>query len=368
MKTNYRLFSIFGIPIYLGWTVFLLPIISIFFFFDPELSTGWWIPAVAFSVIIPVSFTWHELGHAWMVRAFKKTVDSLEISVLGGTTRYAEADLTPKQLAWVYVMGLIHTFILLVIATIPYAMKWVQVPKEMGAQQGWEFFIHITWFINGFIFIFNLIQAQPYDMGKVIFHTIRSVKNDVVAQIWSTRLATIVAIACVGLGLYTSEFMFYLLAAIIFFNSRVKMRVIRGQGNVDEVFQEYQDISNKEMHQSTTQLEKVIREPKVILYSNEFVSRVQEYIKDAVEEVFLVIDAAKKPMGFVWKVGLVDPDRSSLRIEMIMNSWAQPLNEITPLNTEMAIAEMDRIESPMLPIMHHGKLLGVVYKSDLLAE
>ena len=118
MKTSYRLFSLFGIPIYLGWTVLFLPIVSTFFFFDPDLSPGWWIPALAFSIIIPISFAWHEFGHALMVRRFQKVVDFMELSVLGGTTRYREEDLSSRQLAWVHAMGLVHTFFILFLASV----------------------------------------------------------------------------------------------------------------------------------------------------------------------------------------------------------------------------------------------------------
>jgi Zn-dependent protease len=366
MKTSYRLFSIFGIPIYLGWTVLLLPFISTFFFFDPDLAQGWWIPALAFSTIIPLSFAWHEFGHALMVRRFKKTVDFMELSVLGGTTKYSEGDLSSKQLSWVYAMGLVHTFGILALATIPYLLNWVAVPTEFKEEQTWDFFLHLTLFVNSFIFLFNLIPAQPYDLGKVVFYAMKHKRDEGYAQKWSIRLGTLSSIFFIGLGFYTGTFLFFFLSAILFFNSRVKMRVIRRSGNLEQAFQEFEEEKVRENEGEIA--EDLIREPKVTLYTNEFVLRVQEYIRDAVEEVFVVLDPSKKPLGFVQKSGLLDPDQLNQRIETLMQPWAAPLEESFFLTKEFLVQEFNRINSPVFPVIRNGKMVGVVYQNDLNAS
>jgi len=366
MKTSYRLFSVFGIPIYMGWTVLLLPFFSTFFFFDPNLTAGWWIPALAFSIIIPVSFAWHELGHAFMVKRWKKTVDFLELSALGGTTKYQEGDLSSKQLAWVYAMGLVHTFMILALASIPYMLNWVAFPTELKDEQNWDFFLHLTLFVNSFIFLFNLIPAPPYDLGKVLFHVFRHKKNEDFAQMWSTRLGTLASIFFLGVGLYTGSFLFFALAAILFFNSRVKLRVIRHSRNMEEAFQEFEEEKMRENEGEIA--EEFIREPQVTLYSNEFVVRVQEYIRDAVEEVFVVLDPSKKPLGFVEKNGLLDPEKINQRIENIMQPWAAPIEESYFLTKEFLTKEFLRINSPVFPVIRQGKMIGVVYQNDINAS
>ncbi len=366
MKTSYRLFSLFGIPIYLGWTVLFLPIVSTFFFFDPDLSPGWWIPALAFSIIIPISFAWHEFGHALMVRRFQKVVDFMELSVLGGTTRYREEDLSSRQLAWVHAMGLVHTFFILFLATIPYLMGWVAVPNDLQEGQSPEFFLHLTIFVNTFIFFFNLIPAQPYDLGKVVFYAIKHKRDEFVAQKWAVRLGTLTSILFVGIGLYTGSFLFYFLAAILFFNSRVKMRVVRHSGNLEEAFQEYEEEKVRENEGEIA--EDLIREPKVTLYTNEFVVRVQEYIRDAMEEVFVVLDPSKKPLGFVEKDGLLDPEKINQRIESLMQPWAAPLEESYFITKEFLLQEFERLNAPVFPVIRQGKMIGVVYQKDVHAS
>jgi Zn-dependent protease len=366
MKTSYRLFSLFGIPIYLGWTVFLLPLVSAFFFFDPELNDGWWIPALAFSIVLPISFAWHELGHAFMVKRFKKQVDFMELSIFGGTTKFRDGDLSSKELAWVYAMGLIHTFSLLLVATVPYLLEWVSVPTELKEGQTWDFFLHLTLFVNLFIFLFNLIPAQPYDMGKLVSHAIKHKKDEGMAQMWSVRLGTLSSIFFVGIGLYTGSFIFFFLAAILFFNSRVKMRVIRHSGNMEEKFQEFEEEKVRENEGEIA--EEFIREPKVTLYSNEFVVRIQEYIRDAVEEVFVVLDPSKKPLGFVEKNGLLNPEKLNERIENLMQPWSAPLEESFFLTKEFLAKEFQRINAPVFPVIRNGKMVGVVYQKDLHAS
>jgi signal-transduction protein with cAMP-binding, CBS, and nucleotidyltransferase domain len=144
------------------------------------------------------------------------------------------------------------------------------------------------------------------------------------------------------------------------------MRVIRHSGNMEEAFQEFEEEKVRENEGELA--EEFIREPKVTLYSNEFVVRIQEYIRDAVEEVFVVLDPSKKPLGFVEKNGLLNPEKLNERIETIMQPWSAPLEESFFLTKEFLTKEFQRINAPVFPVIRNGKMVGVIYQKDLHAS
>jgi len=194
MKTTYKLFNIFGIPITVDLSVLILVFILITNFGDPFFG-------IVAGVILLLSILLHELGHSLVGMAFGGKVHEIRLLMLGGCASIAGM---PKK-AWkeslmafagpfVSLMIVVLSFSVLYFCFIPYkenpeltikvilfevSPSWAYNP--LGSKAPFVLFLlsYAAW-LNIILFIFNMIPAFPMDGGRILRATLQ--------QFFTTRL------------------------------------------------------------------------------------------------------------------------------------------------------------------------------------
>jgi Zn-dependent protease/CBS domain-containing protein len=167
---RWRLFRLFGLPISLDLSWFLILILVTWslamFWFAPKLPGMepwvWWVLGVAGAVAFFICIVLHELGHALVARTVGIPIRGITLFLFGGV---AEMGAEPTSAADEFLMaiaGPLVSFVLAVVFAVLFYIGWVSHwPKWLVV-----FFITLA-AINGMVLLFNLIPAFPLDGGRV---------------------------------------------------------------------------------------------------------------------------------------------------------------------------------------------------------
>jgi Zn-dependent protease len=174
--------TLFGIRIGANpsWFLALLLMIALlggrFEFVLPFASTATaYALAVAAAALFFVSLIAHELGHALAARRFGIQTEGIDLWLLGGVARLSRDSRTPKE---EFVVAAAGPFVTLVICAIGAGVglllgtpeqlwdaAWIQGERNLTttglALVGW-----LT-FVNGALFVFNMVPAFPLDGGRI---------------------------------------------------------------------------------------------------------------------------------------------------------------------------------------------------------
>lgn len=144
MNLNLNLGKIFGIPVYIHWSWWLLLIIQAIYKLD-YLA----VMVAMFGVVLL-----HELGHCLAAKYFSLKVDSITLHIMGGVANISSGgqEWTPKKEFWVVLCG---PLVNVVLAFPLYLLGEVS-----------EFFARL-FLLNLIMLVFNLLPAFPLDGAKI---------------------------------------------------------------------------------------------------------------------------------------------------------------------------------------------------------
>src|SRR5579864_5495472 len=201
-RSGIRVGSIFGIPLYLHSTWFI-----IFALITVMLSTqfqsqhpGWatpqyWILGIAVSILFFASVVFHELGHSLIAMKYKIPVVSITLFIIGGLAQIAREPDSAKQEFNIAIAGPIASILLGfgflgVLPLLPHeGLFWAAALLLSEAN-----------FILG---IFNLIPGFPMDGGRILRAIVWWAKRDyTVATRIASRSGQTLAYMMIILGLW----------------------------------------------------------------------------------------------------------------------------------------------------------------------
>jgi Zn-dependent protease/CBS domain-containing protein len=167
MSWSLSLGRVAGIRLYVHYTFFLL---LAFFGLSDWLSTGRWEAAVAGLLLfacVAVIIVLHELGHALAARYYGIRTRDITLLPIGGVARLERMPQKPSQELVVALAGPAVNVIL--------AAGIFLGSMLSGALIGWEALLSFEgsllvqlFFINVWLFLFNMIPAFPMDGGRVL--------------------------------------------------------------------------------------------------------------------------------------------------------------------------------------------------------
>ncbi len=182
--TRYRLCDLFGIPLYLDFSLIILLLFFV-------LGDGSFYSGIVSAVILLVSITAHELGHALTARAFGYQTRDITLSLLGGCASLIALPRKAWQEFLTAVAGPAVSFVLAVLGYV--AVSLISDPYSV-----WVGVFGYLFWINLMLGIFNLLPGFPMDGGRVF----RSVMTPIVGRVKATYVAMILGrIVAVGIGL-----------------------------------------------------------------------------------------------------------------------------------------------------------------------
>ena len=170
-----RICDAFGIPVYLDISLIILLVLFVMDF-------GSFTFGLACALVLAVSITLHELGHALTARAFGYQTRDITLSLLGGCASLIGMPRKASQEFLTAIAGPLVSFVLA-------GLGWVAV-RFLPIENDWLFgvLLYVFW-MNLILGAFNLLPGFPMDGGRIF----RSV-----ARIFTTRVKATYAAMVVG--------------------------------------------------------------------------------------------------------------------------------------------------------------------------
>jgi Zn-dependent protease/CBS domain-containing protein len=193
--------NIWRIPITLDWSWFLVLVLatwSLAMGYFPTEYPRWpmplyWLLGVVTTIMLFISVLLHELGHAFVARAFDIPVQRITLFIFGGVAQLGAESRTAKSEFLVASVGPAVSFAL---AGFCLGVRLIVTP----GQPAFALFDYLT-VINFMLGAFNLIPGFPLDGGRVLrailWGLTRSMSK---ATLWAVRVGQIVAFGFMVLG------------------------------------------------------------------------------------------------------------------------------------------------------------------------
>jgi Zn-dependent protease len=161
-----------------------------------------WVVGAVVALLLLVSLTAHELGHALLARRLGITVDGIRLWLFGGVAQMSSDWMTGRTEMLVAAVG---PAITLVITAVFTSATWLFV--TVGAPP--LVVVVAEWLaaVNLLLLLFNLIPAFPLDGGRILrgFLWTRT-RNRMSATVAASRVGRVFAVALMGLGLLDAFF------------------------------------------------------------------------------------------------------------------------------------------------------------------
>ncbi|NHN54821.1 peptidase M50 [Calidifontibacter sp. DB0510] len=192
-----RLFSLRGIPVFIGWSWLIITAVIVFSFGPtvremlPELGSAAYLVAVAYAGLLLLSVLVHEGAHALVAQARGYQVQRIVADLWGGHTAYDNAESSPGNSALVAVVGPVSNALLAVAG-------YLALPYATGVP---ELLLGALTIANAFVAAFNLLPGLPLDGGflvdALVWKVTGSRSKGLIVAGWCGRIVT--AVVVIGL-------------------------------------------------------------------------------------------------------------------------------------------------------------------------
>lgn len=203
MQANWRIGSIFGIPLYIDSSWFLI-LAFVTFINAGELNSKGisggspilgWVAGFIMAVLLFGSVLLHELGHSLVARAQGITVNSITLFLFGGVASIDRESKTPEGALQVAIAGPIVSIFLFALFS--------SLTQFTGESSLFGFLISDLARINLALGLFNLIPGLPLDGGQVLKAIVWKITDDRLAGTrWAAASGKLIGWLGISLGLF----------------------------------------------------------------------------------------------------------------------------------------------------------------------
>jgi len=171
MRRNIKLFSVFGIEIFVHYSwfiIFALVTYSLAFSYFPyqlprQSSSTYWFMGVISALLLFLSVLLHELAHSIVAKKGKLKVDKIVLFLFGGVSQIADEPKSAKEEFRMAFAGPLISFILAGV----FGIIWLFILVPLGSQIVSSIFGYLA-IINLVLGVFNLLPGFPLDGGRIL--------------------------------------------------------------------------------------------------------------------------------------------------------------------------------------------------------
>jgi Zn-dependent protease/CBS domain-containing protein len=201
MQTNWKIGSLFGIPLFLDplWFVILgLTTLNFGLAYQQWGTVVGWSAGLIMALLLFASVLLHELGHSLVAQSQGIRVNSITLFLFGGVAAIEEESQTPGKAFQVAIAGpavsVILFFLLSLVASlIPNSSPLSAMTGDLAR-------------INLVVALFNLIPGLPLDGGQVLKAALWKITGDRFQAVhWAARAGQILGYTAIALG-FTIDF------------------------------------------------------------------------------------------------------------------------------------------------------------------
>ncbi len=198
MQTGWRLGSIFGIPLLIDYSWFLIviwvTIISRQEYVEPWGPSLSWSAGFAIALLLFASVLLHELGHSLVAKSQGIKVNSITLFLFGGIASIDREPKTPGQAFQVAVAGPLVSLTLFFLLSI--ITQFLPESDLLGA------ILQRIAGINLVLALFNMIPGLPLDGGQVLKAGIwKATGNRFTGTRWAARTGQFLGVGAIILGI-----------------------------------------------------------------------------------------------------------------------------------------------------------------------
>ncbi|AMW28995.1 MULTISPECIES: site-2 protease family protein [Arthrospira] len=198
MQAGWRIGSIFGIPLYIDSSWFVIVVLVTLLNSQEYVQWGEllsWGAGLAVALLLFGSVLLHELGHSLIAKSQGIQVNSITLFLFGGIASIEKESKTPGQAFQVAIAGpLVSLALFFVLTALAQSLPEPNLVREIAQRIGE---------INLVLAIFNLIPGLPLDGGQVLKATVWQITGSRFAGVrWAARSGQFLGWGAIFLGLF----------------------------------------------------------------------------------------------------------------------------------------------------------------------
>lgn len=342
MKWSLKIGEIAGIVIYLHIT-FLILIACVGF---SPLAQGEGLNAAinrtAFLMALFGCVLLHELGHSLTAKRFGIQVRDITLLPIGGVARLERMPDEPKQELLVAVAGpLVNVAIAFILFLSNLLMGKPWSAMSFNLVRG-DFFSELMW-VNFSLAFFNLLPAFPMDGGRILRAYLAQKINYVRATQIAANIGQGMAILFGILGLFFNPFLLF-----------IALFVYMGAASESHLVQMRSTFQGLPLHQA------MVTDFRSLSVDDPL-SKAIEHLLSGYQQDFPVLDQAQNVVGILTKNDLILGLSQKGQAAMVSEVMRRDFGSVDPFEMlERVFQRMQSCNCPSLPVVHQGKLVGMI--------
>ncbi|CCI25747.1 site-2 protease family protein [Microcystis aeruginosa] len=363
MRTNWRIGSLLGIPLYIDSSWFLiLAFVTLINATDAEIqslaaqsSVLAWLLGLIMALLLFISVLLHELGHSLMARSQGIEVNSITLFLFGGMALIDRESRTPPEALQVAIAGPLVSFLLFCLLSLASHLPYLNANLTYICG-------HLA-IINLFLALFNLIPGLPLDGGQIFKAMVWQATGDR----WKGLHWAAISGQFIGwLGIILGIFLVLLTADVGgAWLGLMGWFILRNARAYDNLTNLQESLLNLQAGEVMSRNLRVLNAHQTL---EEFV---QEYVLDQAAANTAYFAASEGRYRGLIRVADLQAIERSFWSEKQLLDIAHPLTEIatveekTPLVT--VVQKLETIQDPMLTVLTPASAVaGVIDRGDIL--
>jgi Zn-dependent protease len=366
MRGALKLFTWFGIPVFLHWTFGLIFVYILWHAQSNEMSVidTFWLTGLFMALFLCVLL--HEYGHALTARRYGVKTRDIVLMPIGGVARLERMPEKPIQ---EFVVAIAGPMVNVVIATIILILigifadpAYLEVLKDAVLQSSGEevlderlqeipqllqFALNLAATSIALV-LFNMIPAFPMDGGRV-FRALLSMRT---GRAKATRIAAwvgqAIALMLVGYGLWSDGFMLAILGIFVIYAARSENEMVQMEDLL-----------------SRFTVRDVVRPQFNRLHTNDWMQSAIELLRHGLERHFLVFDFNDQLVGTLEEDEIILAIRKS-NMSSEIGQHLHPAEVVSVDDSLLKVYHLIRQQGfGIIGVMDENKLIGVVDEGGL---
>ncbi|MBD2346137.1 site-2 protease family protein [Anabaena subtropica] len=358
MQTNWRIGSLFGIPLFLDplWFVILgLATLNFGVAYQEWGTVTAWSAGLIMALLLFGSVLLHELGHSLAARSQGIKVNSITLFLFGGIAAIEEESKTPLKAFQVAIAGPLVSIGLFLL----FRLSGVVVPDSNPISM----MVADLARINLIVALFNLIPGLPLDGGQVLKAALWQITGDRFQAVhWAARAGQILGYSAIALGFAVDFFTRELVTGL--WIALLGWFAVRNANSYDRV------TTLQETLLKVTAADAMTRDFRVIDADQTLRNFADSYLLATTtpEVYFAASDGRYRGMVAIEDLRLVE--RSQWETQTL-HSIAHPLTEIPTVAESTTIADViNKLENEQLPLVTvltpADAVAGVIDRGDIV--
>ena len=362
-RTNIRLFKVFGIPIELNITWFIVfalvawSLVSLYFPTNyPGYSvTSHWVMGIVAALMLFTSVVLHELGHSYVAKTHGVPIRRITLFLFGGVSQLGKESSDPVTEIKIAAAGPGVSFVLMGVFGLFYVL----------ASRGQSFaaaapVLKYLAYVNGILGVFNLIPGFPLDGGRLLRAGIWKATGDLRRSTYvATRVGGVVGIGFIALGflsVFKGQFVYGLWMVMIGFFLR--------QAAEASYFQVVTEGALKGMKVEEVMKTDVVTVPGTVTIAD----LVDDYFFKYHYDCFPVAEEGRlKGLVTLNEVKKVARDRwGSTLVGDVMQRDLAVLSVSPTDDVSAVLARVIRDRCGRLPVVDGDRVVGIITRRDIL--